>query len=79
MLSTIRAVVRNGKIELLEPFSLPDGVEVLVTVLKDEDHPFWQQASDTTLKHIWDNEADDIYAELLAAYCVTAPFTRKQP
>jgi hypothetical protein len=67
MLSTIRAVVRNGKIELLEPFSLPDGAEVLVTVLGDEDHAFWQQASHTTLKRIWDNSEDDVYAELLAS------------
>jgi hypothetical protein len=67
MLSTIHAVVRDGKIELLEQVSLPDGAHVLVTVLSEEEHSFWQQASESALKQIWDNPEDDIYAELLAS------------
>ena len=67
MLSTIHAVVRDGKIELLEPVSLPDGAHVLVTVLSDDDQVFWQQASEAAIKHVWDNDEDDIYAELLTA------------
>jgi predicted DNA-binding antitoxin AbrB/MazE fold protein len=67
MLSTIRAVVRDGKIELLEPVTLPDGAQVLVTVLTDEDHTFWQGASELSLKQIWENPEDDIYAELLTS------------
>jgi hypothetical protein len=67
MLSTIHAVVRDGKIELLEPISLPDGAHVLVTVLRDDDQAFWQQASESAIKQIWDNDEDDIYAELLTA------------
>jgi hypothetical protein len=38
MLSTIRAVVRDGKIELLEPVMLPEGIEVLVTILTEDEH-----------------------------------------
>ena len=67
MLSTILAVVRDGKIELLEPVSLPDGAHVLVTVLRDDDQVFWQQASESAIKQVWDNAEDDIYAELLTA------------
>ena len=67
MLNTIHAVVRDGKIELLEPVSLPDGAHVLVTVLHDDDQVFWQQTSESALKRIWDNTEDDIYAELLTA------------
>ena len=67
MLNTIHAVVRDGKIELLEPVSLPDGALVLVTILKDDEQAFWQQASESALKRIWDNSEDDIYAELLAS------------
>ena len=67
MLNTIHAVVRDGKIELLESVSLPDGAHVLVTVLQDDDQVFWQQASESALKRIWDNTEDDIYAELLTA------------
>jgi hypothetical protein len=67
MLSTIHAVVRDGKIELLEPVNLPDGALVLVTILKDDEQAFWQQASESALKRVWDNAEDDIYAELLAS------------
>lgn len=65
MLSTIHAVVRDGKIELLEPVDLPDGALVLVTVLTDDERTFWQQASESAIIRVWDNAEDDIYAELL--------------
>jgi hypothetical protein len=65
MLNTIRAVVRDGRIELLEPVTLADGVEVLVTVLSDDEHSFWQSAASPSLHRVWDNDEDDIYAELL--------------
>jgi len=67
MLSTVRAVVRDGKIELLEPIYLMDGIQVLVTLLTDEEYTFWQGASSSALGQIWDNDQDDIYAELLAS------------
>lgn len=66
MLNTIRAVVRDGRIELLEPVSLPNGLHVLVTILNDEDQTFWQKVSERSLQTIWDNNEDDVYAELLA-------------
>ncbi len=66
MLCTIRAVVRDGKIELLEPISLMEGVHVLVTVLADEEQSFWQAASSSSFERVWNNDEDDIYAELLA-------------
>jgi len=65
MLSTIRAIVRDGKIELLEPITLPDGVHVLVTVLADDEQGFWEGASAASLDRVWDNDEDDAYAELL--------------
>ena len=67
MLTTLRAVMRDGKIELLEPVTLPDGIQLLVTVLTDEEQSFWQHAGETTLARVWDNPEDDIYAELLAS------------
>ncbi|MCS7290647.1 MAG: antitoxin family protein [Roseiflexus sp.] len=67
MLRTIRAVVRDGKIELLEPVPLPEGVHLLVTVLTEDEQAFWQSASELALKRIWDNPEDDVYAGLLAS------------
>jgi len=64
MLNTIRAVVREGKIELLEKVDIPEGTEVLVTPLIDEP-VFWLNASESSLDSIWDNSEDDVYAELL--------------
>ena len=66
MLSTVRAVVRDGKIELLEPVQLPDGVRVLITILSEDEQTFWQDASESALDQIWDNDQDDVYAQLLA-------------
>ena len=67
MLTTVQAIVRNGKIELLEALRIPEGAIVLVTVLPDEDQQLWLQASGTALDRVWDNSEDDIYAQLLAA------------
>jgi hypothetical protein len=64
MLNTIRAVVRAGKIELLEKVEIPEGTEVLVTPLVDEPD-FWLNAGESSLAAIWDNSEDDVYAELL--------------
>jgi hypothetical protein len=64
MQNTIRAVVRDGRIELPEDVELPEGTEVLVTPLIDEPD-FWLSASQSALDSVWDNSEDDIYAELL--------------
>ncbi len=64
-MNAVRGIVRQGKIELLEPVDLPEGADVLVTVLSDEDTRFWQAASQTALDAVWNNEEDDVYAELL--------------
>ena len=64
MTNTIRAVVREGKIELLEEVEIPEGTEVLVTPLPDESDG-WLRASESSLDAVWDNSEDDVYAELL--------------
>jgi hypothetical protein len=65
MLKTLWATVRQGKIELLEPGELPEGTRVLITVLPDDETEFWLQTSQVSLDTIWDNNEDDIYAEIL--------------
>ena len=64
MLRTLRGVVRNGTVQLTEPAELPEGAELLVTVLEDESE-LWRQISQAAADRIWDNPEDDIYAELL--------------
>jgi hypothetical protein len=65
MLNTVRAIVKDGKIELLEHIDLPEGTEILVTPLLD-DTDFWSSASRVALEKVWDNSEDDVYGELLA-------------
>lgn len=64
LLNTIRAVVKEGQILLMEDVVIPDGTEVLVTPLIDEPD-FWSRVSERSLSEVWDNEEDDVYAELL--------------
>ena len=65
MLKTLWATVRQEKIERLESSELPEGANVLVTVLPDEEAEFWLQASQTSLDTVWNNAEDDVYAQLL--------------
>ncbi|MGA1198553.1 MAG: hypothetical protein ACO36I_18865 [Candidatus Latescibacterota bacterium] len=64
MANTILAVVKDGKIETVERVLFPEGTKLLVTMLSDDD-TFWQEASQESLKKIWDNREDDVYAQLL--------------
>lgn len=64
MVTTVKAIVREGKIELLEQADIPEGTEVLVTILSD-DAQFWLRASESSLASIWANNEDDVYEQLL--------------
>jgi hypothetical protein len=64
MQERIRAIVNGGRIEPRERLDVPDGTEVLVTILSNGDD-FWLNASGPSLDAIWDNPEDDVYAELL--------------
>jgi len=64
MMNTVKAIVREGKIELLEQVDIPEGTEVLVTILSDEIE-FWLRASESSLASVWDNAEDDVYEQLL--------------
>jgi hypothetical protein len=66
MLKTLWAVVRKEKIELLEKEKIPEGTRVLVTVLPEsEESQFWLNTSQISLDTVWNNPADDVYAQLL--------------
>ncbi|MCL6436468.1 MAG: hypothetical protein K6T90_20120 [Leptolyngbyaceae cyanobacterium HOT.MB2.61] len=65
MLKTLWATIRQGKIELLESTELQEGTRVLVTLLPDDEAGFWLEASQISLDAVWDNNEDDVYAQLL--------------
>ena len=64
MMNTVKALIKEGKIELLEQIDIPEGTEVLVTILSDGAE-FWLRASESSLASVWDNEEDDVYEQLL--------------
>ncbi len=65
MPKTIWATVRQGKVELLEQTEIPDGTRLLVTILLDDETDFWLQTSQVSLDAVWNNDEDDVYAQLL--------------
>ena len=65
MLNTVRAIFKEGRIQLLEDIELPEGTEMLVTPLLEETD-FWAKASYSTAEKIWDNTEDNVYAKLLS-------------
>jgi hypothetical protein len=40
---------------------------VLVTLLPEEEAPFWSDVSRVALDAVWNNAEDDVYAQLLQA------------
>ncbi len=64
-MQVIEAVVKNGQIVPVGEVDLEEGSRVLVTLSNGDDRGFWLAATEHSLKSIWDNEDDDIYAELL--------------
>jgi hypothetical protein len=65
MLQTLLATVHDGQIQLSEQVRLPEGAQLLVTVLSDESAQFWSAASQPSLDAVWGNAEDDAYAQLL--------------
>jgi hypothetical protein len=65
MLETVWAVVHEGKIETLNEVDAPEGTRALVTLFVEDEADFWQAASSKSLDEIWNNDEDDVYAELL--------------
>lgn len=65
-MNTLWAIVRKDKIELLEKVNIPEGTMVLVTVIADDqESQFWLKTSQLSLEAVWNNQEDDVYAELL--------------
>jgi hypothetical protein len=65
MPKTVWATFRQGKVELLEQIEVADGTRVLVTILPDNEVDFWIQTSQLSLDAVWNNDEDDVYAQLL--------------
>jgi predicted DNA-binding antitoxin AbrB/MazE fold protein len=65
MTTTVDAIYEHGKLILPEPLSLPEKSHVRVTIESDTERENWLKLSEVALLKTWDNDADDIFNELL--------------
>ena len=65
MTTTVEAIYENGKLLLSQPLALPEKSHVRVTIESDPERDAWLKLSETSLMSVWDNEADDVFNELL--------------
>ena len=65
MTTTVDAIYERGKLVLPRPLSLPEKSHVRVTIESDTDREEWLKLSEQSLAKVWDNDADDVYNELL--------------
>jgi predicted DNA-binding antitoxin AbrB/MazE fold protein len=65
MIKVVDAIYEKGKLILEQPLPLPEHARVRVTVDLDLEHAAWLRLSEESLKKVWDNDADDVFNELL--------------
>jgi predicted DNA-binding antitoxin AbrB/MazE fold protein len=65
MTTTVEAIYEDGVLKLAKPLSLADKTPVKVTIQTDIEREAWLKASQDSLMKVWDNDADDIFNELL--------------
>jgi predicted DNA-binding antitoxin AbrB/MazE fold protein len=65
MKTTVDAIYEHGKLLLAKPLALPEKAHVRVTIDCDTEHEAWMKLSEPALLKTWDDEADDVFNELL--------------
>jgi predicted DNA-binding antitoxin AbrB/MazE fold protein len=65
MTTTVEAIYESGKLLLTRPLLLPESSRVRVTIESDPEREAWLRLSEDSLMKVWDNDADDVFNELL--------------
>ena len=68
MTTAVEAIYEDGMLRLLQPLALPEHTHVRLSVETLPDDPeraAWLAQSERRLREVWDNEADDVFNELL--------------
>ena len=67
MTTTVEAIYENGRLLLSKPLSLPERARVRVTIeTTDAEREAWLKLSEESLQRAWNNDADDVYNDLLS-------------
>ncbi len=68
MTDAVEPIYEGGSLRLLQTLSLPEHTHVRLsveTLPDDPDRAAWLAQSERRLREVWDNEADDVFNELL--------------
>ena len=67
MSTAVEAIYENGMFRPLQPLALPEHTRVQLSVeaIGDADREAWLAQSERRLREVWDNDADDVFNELL--------------
>ena len=65
MIKTVDAIYEDGKLVLQQPLPLPEHAHVRVTIDTDLEREAWLKLSEESLTKVWDNDADDVFNDLL--------------
>ena len=66
MTTTMDDIYEGGKLILPRLLSLPDKAQVRVTIeTADTEREAWLKLSEESLSRTWNNDADDVFDELL--------------
>jgi len=68
MTTAVEAIYEDGMLRPLQPLSLPEHTHVRLsveTLPDDPDRSAWVAQSERRLREFWDNDADDVFNELL--------------
>jgi len=69
MTTAVEAIYEGGLLRPLQPLPLPEHTHVRLSVETlpgDPERPAWLAQSERRLREVWDNDADDVFNELLA-------------
>jgi predicted DNA-binding antitoxin AbrB/MazE fold protein len=70
MTATLNAIYESGHLRLMQPLTLPEHTLVQVrveTLDSDPERAEWLAQGERRLSQVWDNDADDVYNDLLAS------------
>ena len=69
MTTAVEAIYEDGLLRPLQPLHLPERTRVRVSVEileNDAERAAWLAQSERRLRAVWENDADDVFNELLA-------------
>ena len=68
MTTAVEAIYEDGVLRPLQPLALAEHAHVRLsveTIPDDGDRAAWLAQSERRLREVWDNDADDVFNELL--------------